>query len=120
MPAPTLDWSTAVVKEAVLTVELKGKAPSGWKQGFATIVRLLGGGEWGDVAIKKQTVRVKDVVEGQEDKLRHFLDSVVEQANASHPGKPEQSGAETEAEPDAADGPDAEMTKRFRAFAEAH
>jgi hypothetical protein len=118
MPSPRLDWSTAAVKGARLTVAVDGKAPSGWKDSFATTVRLLGGGEWGEVALKKGTVRVKDVVAGQEEKLRHFLDSVVEQANASHPGESDQPESETEAEPDASEGPDAEMTARFRAFAE--
>lgn len=97
---------------------LDGKTPSGWKQGFTTTVRLLGGGEWGEVALKKRTVRVKNVVGGEEAKLRHFLDSVVEQANASHPSEPDQSEPGTDAESDESDGPDAEMTARFRAFAE--
>lgn len=118
MPSPRLDWSTAEVKRATLTVALDGKTPSGWKESFATTVRLLGGGEWGEVAFKKRTVRVKDVVAGQEEKLRHFLDSVVEQANASRPGETDRPESETDAESDQAEGPDAEMTKRFRSFAE--
>ncbi|MGH2868859.1 MAG: hypothetical protein ACRDNK_15020 [Solirubrobacteraceae bacterium] len=118
MASPRLDWSTAEVKGATLTVALDGKAPSGWKGSFAATVRLLGGGEWGEVAFKKRTVRVTDVVEGEEEKLRHFLDSVVEQANASAPSEPDQSESETDAESDEAEGPDAEMTKRFRSFAE--
>ncbi len=118
MPSPRLDWSTAAVKGATLSVALDGKAPSGWKEGFATTVRLLGGGEWGEVALKKATVRVEDVVAGEEEKLRHFLDSVVEQANASHPSEPDQSESETDAETDESEGPDSEMTKRFRSFAE--
>ena len=120
MPAPRLDWSTATVKDAKLTVELEGKPPSGWKQGFATTVRLLGSGEWGEVTLKKKTVRVKGVVDGEEERLRHFLDSVVDQANASHPSEPDQAKDEagTAAESEDAKGPDAEMTARFRAFAE--
>jgi hypothetical protein len=120
MPAPRLDWSTATVKDAKLTVELEGKPPSGWKQGFASTVRLLGSGDWGEVTLKKQTVRVKDVVGGEEDRLRHFLDSVVDQANASHPSEPDESEDEADnaSESEDAKGPDAEMTARFRAFAE--
>ena len=118
MAAPRLDWSTATVKDAKLTVELEGKPPSGWKQGFSTTVRLLGNGEWGEVTIKKQTVRVKDVVDGEEDRLRHFLDSVVDQANASHPSEPDQPEDEADDASESEDaGPDAEMTARFRAFA---
>jgi hypothetical protein len=99
-------------------VALDGKTPPGWKESLATTVRLLGGGEWGEVAFKKRTVRVKDVVAGQEEKLRHFLDSVVEQANASRPGETDSPESKTDAESDEAEGPDAEMTKRFRSFAE--
>lgn len=118
MPSPRLDWSTAEVKGATLTVAVDGKAPSGWKESFATTVRLLGGGEWGEVGFKKQTVRVKDVVAGQEEKLRHFLDSVVEQANASHPAETEALESKADDESDEGEGPDAEMAKRFRSFAE--
>lgn len=117
MSVPKLDWSTAAVKQATLTVELAGKPPSGWKQSFAMTVRLLGGGEWDEVTVKKQTIRVKYLVAGQEDKLRHFLDSVIDQANASRPGDPEPTRSEADAEADDSGGPDAEMTSRFRAFA---
>ncbi|MGB9182473.1 MAG: hypothetical protein WCB67_00275 [Solirubrobacteraceae bacterium] len=95
-----------------------GEAPSGWKESFAVTVRLLGGGEWGEVALKKGIVRVKDVVDGQEEKLRHFLDSVVEQANASHPSETDEPESSDDAEPDEEEGPDAAMTARFRSFAE--
>ncbi len=118
MPSPRLDWSTADVKGATLTVAVDGKAPSGWKESFATTVRLLGGGEWGEIAVRKGSVRVKDVVAGEEEKLRHFLDSVVGQANASHPVETEPPKSQNEAESDESVGPDAEMTARFRSFAE--
>ena len=55
---------------------------------------------------------------GQEEKLRHFLDSVVEQANASHPSETDEPESNNDAESDEAEGPDAEMTARFRSFAE--
>lgn len=72
--------------------------------------------------VKKQTVRVSEVVPGSEEKLRHHLESVVEQANADHAG-PEsggdaEDGADERSEQPDADGPDAQMAERFRSFAE--
>jgi hypothetical protein len=119
MPAAKLNWAAAEVEDATLIVALEGDLPSGWKKGFESTVRLLGSGEWGKVQIKKRTVVVKDVSPGGEEKLRHFLESVVEQANASHPPAESESDAGDE---DAAaagddDGADALMAKRFRSFA---
>jgi hypothetical protein len=108
-----LNWSSAEVKDARLTVELDGEASSEWRHSFDDTVRLLGGGEWGRVQVKKQTVRVEQVSPGGEDKLRFFLESVVEQANASQrpPDEPESAS-----EDDGASGVDGEMTERFRSF----
>jgi hypothetical protein len=121
----TLNWSTAEVKNAKLTVPLEGDVPKGWKQSFEATVALLGAGEWGDVELKKGTVRVADVAPGSEERLRHHLEGVVQQANADHePEQSEDSNDEAapdadESEPGAADeddGPDAEMTRRFRSL----
>jgi hypothetical protein len=67
-------------------------------------VRLLGAGDWGDIEVKKGTVRVTGVEPGSEEKLRHHLEAVVAQANADHVSDDED------------EGPDAEMTRRFRSF----
>lgn len=121
MTAAHLNWAEAEVKESKLVVGLEGAIPKGWKQSFETTVRLLGGGEWGKVQVKKRTVQVNKVSAGSEEKLRHFLESVIEQANADHPPKEDEKADE----PDrgkAADeddgGPAAQMTERFRAFAQ--
>jgi hypothetical protein len=117
MPEVSLDWSAAEVKSSTLTVPLDGDIPKGWKQSFETTVRLLGSGEWGDVEIKKNIVRVSDVEPGSEEKLRHHLEAVVVQANADHEPHDED---EDDAAPDGdepepgADDEDAEMTRRFR------
>ncbi len=66
-----------------MTVDLEGKASSEWKHSFEDTVRLLGGGDWGRVRVKKGAVHVEAVVPGEEDKVRFFLESVVEQANAT-------------------------------------
>ncbi len=121
MPEVTLDWSAAEVKNAKLTVPLDGDIPKGWKKSFEATVLLLGHGAWGEIQLKRDSVRVSDVVPGSEEKLRHHLESVVVQANADH--EPEESeeeasdadGSESEA-PDDDDGPDAEMTRRFQSF----
>lgn len=115
MPEPKLNWSSAEVKDAELAVALDGDLPKGWKQSFMTTVRLLGEGEWGEVTLKKGTVHVHDVEPGTEDKLRHHLESVVEQANSSHPAEEDESEA---ADSTAGNGPDAEMTDEFRSFAD--
>jgi hypothetical protein len=124
MPPAKLNWSTARVEDAELAVRLEGEIPKGWKKSFKRTVRLLGAGQWGEVAVKKGTVHVTDVVPGEEEKLRHYLESVVEQANAAHPAV-EQDGEAAEAngdnpareDPDRED-PDAQMTEQFRSFAQ--
>jgi hypothetical protein len=124
MPEVSLDWSAAEVEDAKLTVPLDGEVPKGWKRSFETTVALLGTGDWGDIEVKKNTVRVADVGPGSEEKLRHHLEAVVQQANADH--EPDDAEDEDDSAPDAnesepgaddeADGPDAEMTRRFRSF----
>jgi hypothetical protein len=122
MPQASLNWATANVKNAKLTVELEGELPSGWKGSFETTARLLGGPSgWGDVSLnrKRKTVSVSDVAEGTEERLRHYLESVVEQANAAHPSEqPEAEEAEEDSEAGGDDGADAQMSDRFRSFAD--
>jgi hypothetical protein len=120
----TIDWSSARVEDAKLTVALDGELPSGWKQSFKTTVRLLGDHEWGKVRCKHGEIRVAVVVPDGEEKLRHFLESVVTQANAAvapeedHERDP-QAGTDDGRDDSPDDDPDAQMTERFRAFATA-
>jgi hypothetical protein len=114
MTTVKLEWASAEVEDGVLTVPLEGEVPKGWKQSFATTVKLLGDGEWGEVKIKKATVQVSDVTPGTEEKLRHHLESIVAQANAAHEAPEETAADGGDDEPT---GPDAEMTGRFRSFA---
>ena len=115
----TLNWATAEVQDGKLTVDLEGEVPSGWKKRFQTTVRLLGGGNWGEIACKKQTVRVTEVQPGDEEKLRHFLESAVDQANAGNePSESSSADAPREDAPSEGDGPDAAMTDQFRSFSE--
>jgi hypothetical protein len=118
MAEVTLNWATAEVEEAKLTVGLEGKIPSGWKKSFERTVRLLGRGDWGKVRIKKQAVRVSAVTPGSEDKLRHHLEGVIEQANAAHRSTEGESERQRQ-DADTDDGsPDARMAERFRSFAD--
>ena len=121
----TLNWSTAKVEDSKLTVDLDGELPSGWKDSFDAVARLLASSaEWGEVSLKgKKSVRVADVSEGSEERLRHFLESVVAQANADH--TPDDSDEDAEDEEDEggdddrdAAGPDDEMSERFRSFSD--
>ena len=115
MSSVKLEWASAEVEDGTLTVGLEGEPPEGWNESFERTVVLLGHGEWGEVALEKGTVQVSDVTPGSEEKLRHHLEAIVLQANAAHD---EDSGDSEDAERVKRDGPDAEMTDRFKAFAE--
>ncbi len=120
MPAAKLDWTTAKVKDAKLTVAVAGEIPTGWRKSFETTVRLLGSGEWGSVKLRKRTISVAELTQETEEKLRHYLESVVEQANAAHePPEPASERGDAESTEGGDDGPDSQMTERFRSFAEA-
>ena len=110
-----LQWGGAEVENAVLTVPLDGERRKGWKRSFETTVRLLGDGDWGEVKLKKGAIQVSQVAPGTEEKLRHHLESVVAQANAADSEAEEKPSDSGEDEPT---GPDAEMTGRFRSFAD--
>lgn len=114
MEAPSVDWSTAQVSGGKLTVRVNGDRPRGWKQRFERTARLLGDGDWEGVRLKKGEIRVKGVVPGAEDKLRHHLESIIVEANTLAP----EPNAPSEPPPAAEDDDDARMTKKFRSFAQ--
>src|ERR1700761_4788386 len=107
MDAPALQWSAAEVRHGTLTVPIAGERPTGWNSTFDQTVRLLGGGAWGEVALKKTKVKVVDVSEGGEDELRFFLEGVVQQANATHIEPDEGSDEQEAGEDEPAGGDDA-------------
>jgi hypothetical protein len=125
MPEPTLDWSTAEVKDSKLTVQVDGDLPDGWSDTFNTTVKLLGGGSWGEIKLDEQKAEVNDLRPGSEEKLKHFLESVVQQANATHcsdeedehEGDDEDRDEEGDDEEQESDS-DKEMADRFKSFAE--
>ena len=120
-----VEWASAVVEDAQLTVELDGEPATEWEAGFRAVLERLRRpvGAWGEVELEGRYVRVADVTQGAEPELRHLLESAVLQANASaglttpDPGDGDDNGEDAE---DAEDGPtaDQEMTERFRSFAE--
>jgi hypothetical protein len=120
MEVPTLQWSAAEVRDGTLTVAIEGDRPKGWKATFQQTVTLLGGGDWGRVSLKSGKVTVADVTEGSEDGLRHFLEGVVQQANATHVVSEDETGEQDDTPGDEQEGDDddadARMTSRFRDF----
>lgn len=120
MRSVKLDWSTAEVEDFDLTVTLEGDPSKAWKGTFETTVKLLGRGDWGEVRLRKGRIRVGDVTPGSEEKLRHHLESIVAQANAHEQAEDDDDQPEDDAETDGRQegGPDAEMTARFRSFAD--
>ncbi len=89
----------------------------------ATATLLAVHSQWGAISVskKRDTISVRDVAEGSEERLRACLEGAVEQANADHPTEEPDEDDDVSAE-DADDdrqpGPDAEMTERFRSFAD--
>jgi hypothetical protein len=126
MPEPTLDWSTAEVKDSKLTVQVDGDLPDGWQDTFNTTVKLLGGGAWGEIKLDEQKAEVSDLTPGDEEKIKHFLESVVQQANATHhsdedeergEGDDDGEDQEDEEESEQESDEDKEMADRFQSFA---
>lgn len=120
MSEPRIDWTTAEVRDGRLSVNLEGDLPSGWKKSFETVAHLLEHGDVSTVKLKKHTITI-EARAGEEEKVRHFLESVVLQANADHRPPEEDESDEDDEEPvevrlSGDQQPDAEMADRFRAF----
>jgi hypothetical protein len=123
---PSLDWSSATVKDGTLTVGLTGERPKGWKKSFDRTAKLLGRGDWAEVECKRGKVRVSGIEPGTEERLRAFLEGVVAQADAEH--RPDDEGDEDDdaggsEDTESGDGgseddPDAQLTERFRSFSD--
>jgi hypothetical protein len=109
----TIDWSTAAVKDGQLTVQLSAKPESEWTERAAQVIDRLRrpGSRWGETkVIKNGALCVADLEPGSEDDLRHFLESVVLQANNDpEAGEPEDDEGSEE---------DRRSTEAFRAFAD--
>jgi hypothetical protein len=118
-----LDWSTAEVSGGTLTVSLDEKPDDEWAASFERTAHLLDHGTWPQIKLKKREIKVGGVEPGSEEKLRFFLESVVQEANAEAGGDADEDDAgdaqEDEVRPEEAEhesDEDSEMTERFRAF----
>jgi hypothetical protein len=122
MAAPeqrNVDWGSAEVEDATLTVELTGASSKAWKQRFKGVLALLETphSRWGEVHLNRKAIQVADVQPGAETELRHFLESIVLQVNSElpPPEEPEQE-EEQETRVEEAAKADRQMTAAFRAF----
>jgi hypothetical protein len=108
-----IDWQSAEVRDARLTVAFGDSAPKQWVSTVEDVVERLGraGHSWGEVEVTKKRLRVADVRPGSEESLRHFLESALLQANSGL-----EDGEDAEADHDLADE-DRQMTETFRSFA---
>ncbi|HEX3850836.1 MAG TPA: hypothetical protein VHW01_07700 [Polyangiaceae bacterium] len=114
-------WDTAHIKGAALTVELTGSASKPWKARFEQVLALLGSAHssWGATRVVKDAINVEDVEQGSESGLRHFLESVVLQANAD-PEADVVAQAHERIDGKGELDPDERMTRTFRSFATGH
>jgi hypothetical protein len=116
-----IDWGTAEIQDATLTVDLSGASSKVFKQRFERVLALLDTphSHWGKVRIGRKAIQVAAVQQGAEAELRHFLESVVLQAN-SELTHHEQSAhrAVDETPEDETARADRQMTAAFRAFAD--
>ncbi len=115
-----IEWGSARIEDATLTVELTGSASKAWKARFESVPALLDTphSSWGEVHLTKKGIKVGDLQQGGESELRHFLESVVLQANSDTAlDTPEHDDdSDEDHEPD----PEEQMTATFRAFAADH
>jgi hypothetical protein len=115
-----LDWSTAEVSDGKLKVNFSDKAPKKWRDAFARTATLLSRDTWELDEIKPGQVRLSPIRPGDEERVKHFLESAVLEANTTLVGEEELFAPEDsdETEADGADpSPDEVMTARFKAFA---
>lgn len=119
MASAKLHWDGAEVSDGVLTVPLDGDRPEGWDGVFERTVTLLGSGQWDEVKLKSGKVRVKGVQAGVEETLHHFLEGVVQEANAVAGAEADEADEADDRGSDADEGADgdSELTARFREFA---
>jgi hypothetical protein len=112
--SPSIDWSSASVDDARLTVAFGGPLSAAWTERLEEVLERLGRPtrRWGEIEVAKKRLRVDAVTRGAEADLRHFLESAVLQANADVPPKARK-GKQSERSQD-----DQEMTDAFRSFAD--
>ena len=112
-----IDWASAEVTDAVLTVPLAGEAPDGWAERVErTVARLTdhGGAPWKAIEITQERIEVTGVQPGTEGDVRHLLDAAVTQANADLAPEPDA----TDDDDGSGSQEDRDMADEFRSFAD--
>lgn len=118
MKALQLDWSTAEVSDGKLTVGFSDRTPKKWREAFSKAVALLSHDTWEVSELKQQSVRLGPIRLGEEERVRHFLESAVLEANAALVSEEELFADDhDDDEEDAGPTADEELTAHFRAFA---
>jgi hypothetical protein len=107
-----IDWPSAEVRDRELTVGLDGSHSKAWTARLESILERLDqpGNPWGRVRTKKRRLKVSALVEGEEARLRHFLEAAVQQANADIAVEPSRSNDRVAP----VDQADERMTEAFR------
>jgi hypothetical protein len=113
-----IKWDSTQIEDGTLIVELTSPNPKIWKERFANVLALLDTAHsgWGEVHLTKRGIKVEDLQQGNEEQLRHFLESIVMQVNADTGAQENLTVSGTESEPD----PDEQMVATFRRFASDH
>jgi hypothetical protein len=111
-----IDWSSAQVHDGTLTVDLDGASSKGWRTQFERVLTMLDSphASWGEVSIGKKNIQVTELMEGTEDEVRHFLESIVLEVNSGL--EPDAAEGSDEANSPAVD-PEEQMAETFRGFA---
>ena len=120
-----IEWDSAQMKDATLTVELSGSASKVWTARFGSVLALLDTAHtsWGEIRLTKKAIKIAGLKQGSESELRHLLESIVMQVNSdTAPDTPEYRGGDRGGDGDGdgenhAPDPDERMTATFRAFA---
>jgi hypothetical protein len=119
-----IEWDSTQIEHGTLTVELTGSGSKAWKARFENVLALLDTPHsgWGEVHLTKKTIKVADLQQGSESELRHFLESVLLQANSDT--QPDTAQRDDDGEDDQERGekdhkrdPEGQMTATFRGFA---
>lgn len=106
----SIDWSSAVVEDGRLTVDLTGEPSSEWGDHMHGVLVRLDGRLAERTKVAKRRIRVTGVERDEPDELRHLLEGAAQQTNADLVSPPP-------VDPEAAvDAGDAALTDAFRAF----
>lgn len=108
-----IDWPSAEVHDGELRVAFEEPVSADVRARMKALVeRLQRPGEpWDAIAVKKDRLVVSRIEDDAEDDVRHFLESLVLEANAAEAGSGPGEGTH-----DAADERDRRMTETFQAF----